>query len=99
MQPRTLTLGPVRVGATSTPQTVTVTNTGSTDLPTAWVGLAGTDATQFARVRNCAAVLTAGQQCTATVTFTPDTAGTHEARLVVCSGTTRKSTAVSGAGQ
>lgn len=99
VRPRTLAFGTVAVGSSSASQTVTVTNTGSSGLAIAWVGLAGDDPTQFARVRNCPQVLPAGQQCTATVTFVPTASGGHEAKLVVSAGDTRKSTAVSGFGE
>ncbi len=96
VQPRILTFGAVPVGSTSPAQTVTIKNTGASGLPIAWVGLAGADAAEFARVRNCPDVLPAGQQCSATVSFTPHTAGSQEARLVVSAGGRRKSATVSG---
>ena len=53
MQPRILTFATVPVGSTSPAQTVTIKNTGASGLPIAWVGLAGADAAEFVRVRNC----------------------------------------------
>lgn len=99
VRPRTLAFGTKGVGATSDPQTVTITNTGSADLSIAWVGLAGDGRSQFARVRDCPGILPAGHQCTASVTFTPTVTGNHEARLVVSAGDARKSAAVRGVGE
>jgi Tol biopolymer transport system component len=99
VQPRTLSFGTVSVGTTSAAQSVTITNTGSEALAISWIGLAGTGATQFVRVRHCPATLAAGGQCTATVAFAPTTAGAKTARLVVSAGGTRKSTALAGTAQ
>ena len=99
VRPRTVSFGTVTVGTTSAMQTVTITNTGGAGLAISWIGLAGTDATQFVRVRHCPATLAPGGQCTATVAFAPTTAGAKTARLVVTGGGTRKSAALAGTAQ
>jgi TolB protein len=97
VRPRTLIFATLPVGSTSAPQRVTITNTGTTALPIAWIHLVTADANEFKRVRrNCPDVLPVAQRCTATVTFAPDTPGAHQARLAVAAGGRRKSVTVSG---
>lgn len=100
VQPRTLIFATLPVGSISAPQAVTITNTGATSLPIAWIHLVSADADEFTRVRrDCPDVLPAAQTCTATVTFAPVTTGSHQARLAVAAGGLRKSVTVSGAAE
>jgi hypothetical protein len=100
VRPRELAFGAVTVGAVSAAQTVTVTNTGASDIALAWVGVAGTDKNDFDRTRMCPGTLPPGATCNVTVTFGPATIGPSEARLVVSTKDgARKSAALSGTGR
>ncbi|MCL6511145.1 MAG: choice-of-anchor D domain-containing protein [Anaerolineae bacterium] len=72
--PLFLDFGPVGVGITSPPQTVTITNTGSTTLGS-FAGGAPFD-TQFSATQNCAAGVAPGASCRYVFRFTPTGVGT-----------------------
>jgi Tol biopolymer transport system component len=99
LQPSSLGFGGVNVGSTIAARRVTVTNTGTVDLTIKWIGIAGPDASQFARRRQCPLVLEVGASCTVDVWFAPTTTGARAARLVVATADgTRHSTSLSGTG-
>jgi hypothetical protein len=98
LQPREVAFGSVAVGSTSPSHTLTVTNTGVNAFQIDWIGLAGTDAADFQRTRQCPGV-EPGQNCTVTVVFAPLSTGAKAARLVVSANGVRKSTALSGMAQ
>lgn len=81
--PTTLTFSSTNTGVTSAAQTATLTNSGSGPLTIASVALSGTNATDFAETNNCGQTLTAGSNCTISVTFTPAAAGTRTATVTV----------------
>jgi hypothetical protein len=60
-----------KVGQTSPPKTITVTNTSNASLylPSVWV------TQDFTQTNNCPTQLPAGGQCTISVTFTPNKTG------------------------
>ena len=81
--PTSLTFASRTVGSPSPSQIVTVTNTsgaGST-VTFASVTFAGTNPGDFARSTTCTTLTTPGQQCTATIIFTPSAAGARSALL------------------
>jgi hypothetical protein len=67
----------------ATPQTVTLSNTGSGVLNIASVQITGTQASDFSFVNNCPTNLAAGAQCTISVSFSPQTVGPAQASLVI----------------
>lgn len=74
LTPNSLNFGNVTVGNTSSPQTVTLQNTGSDDLSISNIAATG----DFAQTNNCpsgAAMLAPSVSCTITVTFTPTQKG------------------------
>lgn len=75
LSPSSLNFGNVSVGVTSSPQTVTLTNTGSVSLTVTTAAI--TTHTQFAKgTDTCTGqVITAGSTCIVVVTFTPTTSG------------------------
>lgn len=79
LAPTTLTFSGQAVQTTSTPQTVTVTNTGSTDLTVGNVAVTG----DFLETNNCTAAIAPGGTCPISVTFTPSTTGTRTGTLTV----------------
>ena len=79
VSPTSLSFGRVRVGNTSGPQTVTVTNTGSTAVS---IGGAVTSG-QFAETNNCGSSLAVGASCAINVTFQPTSSGTQTGTLTI----------------
>jgi Beta-propeller repeat/HYDIN/CFA65/VesB-like, Ig-like domain len=70
--PTSLSFGAQTVNTTSAPQTVTLTNTGQTDLNITNIATTG----DFAETNNCPTTLAAGASCTFSVTFTPTATST-----------------------
>lgn len=65
------------VGTTSSPMSVTLTNTGSGALAVSSVTVTGTNPGDFAQTNNCPASLAANAGCTINVTFSPVLTGTR----------------------
>ena len=71
-----------KVGTTSAPQQVQVSNTGSAVLTfTTNFYISGNNFRDFSQTNNCGSQLAAGASCTATVTFTPKKTGSRVAYL------------------
>jgi hypothetical protein len=83
-----LDFGIVALGASSTSQAVTLTNTGAVAMPisSARITIAGTDSTQFTRKYTCGSSVPAGGSCTISVTFKPASIGAKGATLSVTGG-------------
>jgi hypothetical protein len=73
LSPTSLTFGPQKVGTTSSPQNITVTNTGKQTLTITSIAASG----DFAQVNTCGSTLKVNQSCTIIVTFTPTATGTR----------------------
>lgn len=72
------------VGTTSTVQSVTITNCGSTLLNVSNVTFSGSASNDFLVSQNCTNTsISAGGTCTLEVTFTPSKSGTRQATLVI----------------
>jgi FG-GAP-like repeat/Abnormal spindle-like microcephaly-assoc'd, ASPM-SPD-2-Hydin len=83
LAPSSLTFAAQKVGTTSPPQQVTLTNTGKIPLSiTKWT-LHGFDPNEFTQSNNCPSSLNAGGTCTITVTFDPAKTGARSAILYV----------------
>jgi hypothetical protein len=78
-----LALGNQTVNTTSTAQTVTLTNTGNAALIIAGITLTGTNAGDFAQTNTCGSSMTAGANCTISVTFTPLASGSRTASVSI----------------
>jgi hypothetical protein len=76
--PQSLNFGSRLVGTPSTPQTVTLTNTGPGPLSFS-LGLVG----DFSQTNNCGALLAVSASCTINLTFTPIARGTRTGTLTV----------------
>ena len=85
ISPLAVLYGSVNVGATSPPQTLTVSNTsGSTITFTSVPTYSGTNAADFATASNlCGGTLTNGNSCTFTVTFKPSIPSTESATVSI----------------
>jgi len=79
LSPSSLTFGQQDVGATSAPQAVTLSNTGTAPLAISSITTSG----DFAQTSNCGGSLAAGTSCTINVTFTPTQIGTRNGTLTV----------------
>jgi len=103
--PLSLTFLNQQPGVASAPQTLTITNAGSSPMANIGFALTGAGAAQYsipAGANTCGAVLANGANCTAQVVFTPSGAGSVAATLVVSSstpGVAAASVPLNGAGQ
>jgi hypothetical protein len=80
--PNSLNFGTVKVGTSSAPQVVTITNPSGTPIDISKTGIVGADAKDFAETNTCPITpktLAPGAQCTFTITFTPKVTGTLKA--------------------
>jgi hypothetical protein len=77
-----LAFGTLSAGG-SAAQNVVLSNTGSAALSIGSIAITGGAASQYSQTNTCAATLAAGNNCTITATFAPNTAGTMQANLTV----------------
>jgi hypothetical protein len=81
--PTNLNFGNQTVGITSTPQSVTLTNSGQLPLTITSISVTGLNSGDFAGTNTCGASVPVGGSCTITVTFTPATTGTRTASVSI----------------
>jgi hypothetical protein len=81
LAPGKLTFGDQKVGTQSAPQTVTLSNEGTTSLTLTQIYVGGTNWRDFSETNNCPSSLNAQATCTVTVTFDPITTGARSALL------------------
>jgi hypothetical protein len=79
LMPASLTFAAQNTGSGSSPQTITLTNTGSAALTVATITASG----DFAETNTCGATLAAAANCTISVTFTPTQAGAQSGTITV----------------
>ncbi|MGC2512659.1 MAG: choice-of-anchor D domain-containing protein, partial [Acidobacteriaceae bacterium] len=79
LSPSTLTFSGQPLQTVSGPQTVTVTNTGSTSLTVSNISIIG----DFLETDNCGSAIAANGTCQISVTFDPSTSGTRTGTLTV----------------
>jgi hypothetical protein len=86
--PASVAAGTVTVGASSAPQTVTVSNTGSANLAIGTLSIAGANQAEFGLQgdRCSSQTLAPAATCTVQVVFTPASAGAKSATLSIPSG-------------
>ena len=82
LNPNGLVFQSLNVGATSQPQTVTLT-TGDSAVTITSVSLAGPNPADFAQTTSCGSSVPSGTQCTFTVSFSPTSNGLRKASLVI----------------
>ena len=80
LAPLQLDFGSKPVGKASSPQTVTLTNSGTAPLTITDISPSGID---FGETHNCGASLPPGADCTINITFTPATTGLRLGTLIV----------------
>jgi Beta-propeller repeat/HYDIN/CFA65/VesB-like, Ig-like domain len=77
--PNPLDFGDQTYNTSSTPQTITLTNSGTATLNITGISTTG----DFAETNNCPAAVPVGGTCTITVTFTPSSTGTIASSVTV----------------
>jgi len=89
------------VGLTSVPQSVTVTNSGTSALSITGIAITGTNSADFAQTNTCGGSVGAGRSCVISVTFTPTATGTRAASISVTDNASSSPQAISltGTGQ
>jgi hypothetical protein len=91
VSPTSLTFPSQALNTTSSAQTVTVNNTGSTAVSISQLAASG----DFAESSTCGASIAASASCTVSVTFTPAAAGTQAGSLTITSNATNSPSTVS----
>ncbi|MDR3676720.1 MAG: choice-of-anchor D domain-containing protein [Acidobacteriota bacterium] len=83
LNPSALSFGSQTEGTTSTAQSITMTNPGSTSLLITGISVTGTNATDFAQTNSCGGTIAAAGTCTINVTFTPTASGGRTAAISI----------------
>ncbi|WP_037603507.1 choice-of-anchor D domain-containing protein [Streptacidiphilus rugosus] len=91
--PGSLNFASTVVGSSAAPQTVTVTNSGTTAATVSGVSVSG----DYSQTNNCSSVAV-GASCAVTVTFKPTTGGSRTGTLTVTSNANNSPTTVSLSG-
>ena len=91
--PASLSFGRTLVGSTASPQTMTVTNSGTTSATVSGVTVTG----DFSQTNNCTSIAVGGS-CSVTVTFKPTASGTRTGTLTVTSNANNSPTTASLSG-
>ena len=81
--PVSLTFAQQSIDTTSTAQSVVLSNSGKAALTISNIGLAGTNAGDYAETGNCGTTLAINATCQISVTFTPTGQGTRNAMLSI----------------
>jgi phospholipase C len=72
-----------KVGTSSPPQTITVSNLGTSQVNVSGISIASGNVTDFSQTNTCGSSIGAGTSCTVTVTFKPTAKGARSAALSV----------------
>src|SRR5580698_554011 len=72
-----------KVGTTSTPRYLVLTNIGSANMTLGTVTIRGMNASDYAEKNNCPATLAPNATCTITITFTPTATGPRVAQVMI----------------
>lgn len=88
LSPSSLAFGNQATDTTSSLQSVTLSNTGSSALTISNLSVTGTNAGEFTQNNNCNSSVAAGGSCTIGVLFTPSASGSATASVQVTSSTT-----------
>jgi phosphatidylserine/phosphatidylglycerophosphate/cardiolipin synthase-like enzyme len=88
LSPTALNFGTVSTAGSSAAQVITLANGGNASLTGIVISLGGTNSTSFSKTTTCGTTLTAGNNCTISVTFTPTTTGALSATISVSDNAT-----------
>ena len=89
--PKSLNFGRLTVGTTSRTKTITIRNTGLSDLNVASIALAGTNYASFAQTNTCS-VVPSGGSCTVNAIFKPTATGAKSATISIVSNAPKNGT-------
>ena len=99
ISPSSLSIGNEIVGTTSAGQSVSISNTGNTNLAIISVALAGADASSFSLTNNCGSSVAPAKSCTAIIAFVPTSSGVKAASVsIMTNAATNPSVSLSGTG-
>ncbi len=94
-----LQFGTEALATITSPQTVTITNSGAVPLNSLGLSISGPNAPDFAQSSTCAATLAASASCPVNITFTPSIAAAEQASLSIAgANATTQTVALAGAG-
>jgi len=88
LSPASLLFPTQLVGTPSASQVVTLTNTGGAALSLSSLLVSGLNAADFVQTNTCGSSVSAGANCTISVTFTPKAQGTRHAQVVISDNAT-----------
>jgi hypothetical protein len=83
LAPSLANFGNAAVGSMNGPQTITVTNTGTSTLAISGITLAGAQSGDFSQTNTCGTSLAAKASCTVSITFTPSALGVRTATIQI----------------
>jgi Abnormal spindle-like microcephaly-assoc'd, ASPM-SPD-2-Hydin len=83
VNPTSLTFASQNVHTTSSPQAITLSNTGNAPMTVNSVTVSGTNSSDFTANSSCPTSVAANGSCTINVTFTPSGSGTRTATLTI----------------
>jgi hypothetical protein len=83
LSPIGINFGNQKVGTSSSPVPVTLSNQGTITLKISQIEIGGANAGDFSQTNNCGSSLAAGAQCTIQITFTPAQTGARSGELEV----------------
>ncbi len=100
LSPTSVGFGNVTLGQSSSPTTITVSNTGTANLTVSTVSIGGTNASDFSKSSDTCtgATVPAGSSCTFAVSFSPSAVGSRSATVTVSSNAGNPTVALSGSG-
>ena len=98
LSPTSLAFGNQSVGATSTAQIATLSNTGNAALSITSLALTGSNASDFAQTNTCGSSVAASANCTISVTFKPAASGSRTASVSITDNTSGSPQTVSLSG-
>ena len=81
--PTSWSFGNQLISTSSTAESITVTNPGTSTLTISGVSITGTNSGDFSQTNNCSTVAAGSGSCTIQVTFTPSAAGSRSASVSV----------------
>ena len=90
VSPTSVNFGNVKLGSTSG-KTITVKNTGTSDLVISNISITGSNASEFSQTNDCTTIA-AGGSCTITGTFAPTSTGSKSATMSISSNDPKKPT-------
>jgi methionine-rich copper-binding protein CopC len=83
LSPGSLNFGNQTLGITSSPQNVTLTNSGNINLTISLIQITGTNSGDFNQTNNCPSSLSPNNSCQIGVTYTPTATGTRNAAVSI----------------